>query len=107
MKMTTRLEITMDQQERISIASLGLDRLDAAVRRALVTELFEGLPLLADDQAGNAGSVNDSVNEPLTPEQRTEVERRLADALTHPEASVDLADVERTSLRVLLGQTNR
>jgi putative addiction module component (TIGR02574 family) len=56
----------------VSIKSLGIDRLGIEERLALVEELWDSIAA-------------DSAAVPLTPAQRTELDRRLADHEANPE----------------------
>ena len=68
----------------VSIKSLGIDRLGVEERLALVEELWESIAA-------------DSTAVPLTPAQRSELERRLADHEARPDDVVSWEEV-KTSL---------
>ena len=68
----------------VSIKSLGIDRLGVEERLALVEELRESIAA-------------DSTAVPLTPAQRSELERRLADHEARPDDVVSWEEV-KTSL---------
>ncbi len=65
----------------VSIKSLGIDRLGVEERLSLVEELWDSI-------AADSGAV------PLTPAQRAELDRRLADHEAHPDDVVSWDEVK-------------
>ena len=74
----------------VSMKSLGIDRLGVEDRLTLVEEIWDSIAA-------------DSTAVPLTPEQRQELERRLAAHTANPEKAVPWSEV-RESLKKLLGK---
>jgi putative addiction module component (TIGR02574 family) len=74
----------------VSLKALGIDRLGVEERLTLVEEIWDSIAA-------------DSTALPLSPEQRQELERRLAAHEANPEDTVPWSDV-RESLSKLLGK---
>jgi putative addiction module component (TIGR02574 family) len=73
-----------------SLEALGIDRLSVEDRLKLVEEIWDSI-------------ATDSTALPLTPDQRQELERRLAAHKANPEEAVPWSEV-RESLNKLLGK---
>jgi putative addiction module component (TIGR02574 family) len=65
----------------VTLKSLGIDRLGVEDRLALVEQLWDSI-------AADSGAV------PLTPAQRIELERRVADHRAHPDDVVSWDEVK-------------
>ena len=74
----------------VSLKALGIDRLGVEERLALVEELWDSIAA-------------DSAAIPLTPEQRQELERRLADYEANPDEGVPWSEA-KASISKLLGR---
>ena len=74
----------------VSLKALGIDRLGVEDRLTLVEEIWDSIAA-------------DSAAVPLTPEQRQELERRLAAHEANPEDTVPWSEV-RESISKLLGK---
>jgi putative addiction module component (TIGR02574 family) len=68
-----------------SLQELGLDRLSIEDRMALAEELWEDAALEAEQA-------------PLSPEQKLELERRLADSISRPDAVTRWEQVKALAL---------